>query len=463
MTTRARQIAWLVAVCYFMEMLDGTIVVTAAPRLRAALHVSSSAIGLLMAAYLIVVAVVIPLGGWLVVRLGVRRLFVVSIVVFTLASLACGASQNFAELMVARVVQGVGAACMVPVGRMLVLAKAEKTDLMRLLAYIFWPGLLAPAVAPLLGGLIITYANWHWLFWLNVPIGAVAALLGLVLLDDDAATTRPVPLDWWGMVVTSLGLAALLWAAYQAGETTVPWRTPTVVALVGLAALAEAVRHLTRTAHPYVALSVLSIRSLRDAVLGLSVFVTAISAVPLLLPLLFQDHFHWSPVKSGLVVLGVFVGNIAMKPGTTPVLNRVRHKPVLVASTFLVALSLVAFAFVGASTPLVLVLVAALVSGAARSMGFTTYFTLFYSDVPEARMNAATTVTATVQQLFSGIGLSAAVVLLRVGASVDATPLTSATSFRWAFMFLTGLALLATVAAGRLEADAGRSVRSGSR
>jgi len=458
-TTRGRLVTWLVALCYFIEMMDGTIVVTAAPQLRAALHLTSSTVSLVIAAYVVVMAVAMPLGGWLVARVGPRWLFLSSVALFTVASLAAGASHNLGQLLLARVIQGVGAACMVPIGRMVVLAKAEKTELPRLLASIIWPGLLAPVLAPLIGGLIVTYATWHWLFWCNVPLGIVAVASGWLLLEPTRITRERAPFDWWGMATTSLGLAALLTAASLASQSGGSWAATGAWFVLGALSLALAQRHLRRTPHPYVALSVLQIRSLRSAVEGLSVFVVVCSAVPLLLPLMLQDGDGWSPVKSGVGVLALFAGNIGMKPATSGVLRRWRHRPVLAVSTLTLAASLVALGSLPTSAPLVVVVVVSFVSGAARSMGFTTYFTLFYSDVPEARMNDATTVTATVQQLATGIGVSAAVVLLRVGSWWSGESATSPAAFRGGFLLLATGAFVAAGTSARLDHDAGRAVR----
>lgn len=458
--TTKRRVAWLVAACYFMEMLDGTILVTAAPRLSAALHVTPAAIGLLMASYLIVMSVVIPLGGWLESRIGSRVLFLASIVLFTVASLACGSAQNFWELLVARAVQGVGAALMVPVGRTIVLARAKKSDIMRLLGYVVWPGLLAPVVAPLLGGFIVTYASWRWLFWVNVPLGVVAVAVGVVAVEPTEPRKDRTTFDTWGMLVTTFGLGTLLWAAYVAGQPTGSWFEAGLFALVGVVLLIEAARHLRQTHDPYVELGVLRVRSLRDALGGVAAFVVVVGSLPLLLTLLFQDDFGWSPLKSGLVLAAIFVGNIGMKPATTAILNRFRHKQVLLVSTSVVAATAVLFALLRSSSPVSIFVVLSVVSGAARSMGFSAYFTLFYADVPENLMGAATTVTATVQQLFFGIALSAAVLVLRLGSSLMPQSSGATSGYRVAFLMLAAVGLVATALTMIMEPDAGHSLRA---
>src|ERR1700678_875996 len=176
---RQRNTALLVAGCFFMENLDGTIVTTAAPRIAADLHVPSTAVGLVISAYLITLAILIPLGGWMTGRFGTRRVFLAAIAGFTLASGLCATSVNLYELVGMRVLQGAAGAMMVPVGRLVVLSRVAKSDMLRAIAFIVWPGLTAPVIAPFVGGLIVTHASWRWLFVINLPIGVIAFIVAL--------------------------------------------------------------------------------------------------------------------------------------------------------------------------------------------------------------------------------------------------------------------------------------------
>ena len=213
-TARHRSTALLVSGCYFMEMLDGTIVTTAAPRIGAALHAPATEIGLVVTAYLLTLAVLIPLSGWLTRRLGNRVVFLTAIALFTAASIGCAASGSLGELVAFRVLQGAGGAMMVPVGRMMVLSKADKGDILRLTSYVVWPGLIAPVIAPLAGGLITTYASWHWIFLINAPLGVVAFALAWRLVPGGRDEAVPPPLDWTGMLLTGVGLGGLTYAAH---------------------------------------------------------------------------------------------------------------------------------------------------------------------------------------------------------------------------------------------------------
>ena len=191
-TARHRNIALLVAGCYFMEMLDGTIVTTASPQIGRSLRAPATEVGLVVTAYLLTLAVLIPLSGWLTRRYGNRVVFLTAIALFTLASVGCAASVNLGMLVAMRVLQGAGGAMMVPVGRTMVLSPAAKEDILRLTSYVVWPGLLAPVIAPLAGGLITTYASWHWMFLINVPLGVVAfAVAWRLVTAGPAAAARP--------------------------------------------------------------------------------------------------------------------------------------------------------------------------------------------------------------------------------------------------------------------------------
>jgi MFS family permease len=325
-----------------MENLDGTIVTTAAPKLRAALGVSSTAIGLLIAAYLITFAVVIPVGNWLMSRLGERRIFLSAIAVFTVASLLCAMSSNITELVIARSLQGVGAALMVPVGRIVVLANSNKTDIMRLVAYIVWPALLAPAIAPLVGGVIVTFGSWRWLFLPNVPLGLAAFLVGTVLMRPSTRRTSNVsPLDWRGLTLTGTALGGLVYSAFVAGELTSSWSRVALYLVASLIVMALAVTYLRRRREPFLDLSVLRVTTFRQSLRGIVPYTVVLGSVPLLLPLMFQDRFGWSPIKSGTVVLFVFIGNVVAKPVTSPLLNRLGYRRVLLAATSAVTLTMV--------------------------------------------------------------------------------------------------------------------------
>jgi MFS family permease len=269
--SRQRAVALLVAGCFFMENLDGTIVSTAAPQIAASLRVQPTAVGLVITAYLLTLAVLIPLSGWLTARLGARRVFLSAIVIFTAASLACALSTDLTMLVAMRVLQGAGGAMMVPVGRLVVLARTEKPDIPRVMSYIVWPGLIAPVIAPLLGGIITTYADWRWMFLLNIPLGFVAFFVAWRLIVTAPVTTPP-RLDWVGVALVGVALGGLTYASHLLSEPDTS--APIAVATLAVSLLAGGIAgwHLLRVGAPLISLRTLRVQTFRASVIGGSLF-----------------------------------------------------------------------------------------------------------------------------------------------------------------------------------------------
>jgi EmrB/QacA subfamily drug resistance transporter len=459
---RRRHIALLVAGCFFMEILDGTIVTTAAPPMAESLDVPVTSIGLIITAYLVTLAVLIPVSGWLASRYGARRVFLSAIAIFTVASLGCAVSTSLGELVVLRVLQGVGGAMMVPVGRLVVLAETPKSDLLRTMAFIVWPALLAPVVAPLAGGLLTEYASWRWIFLINIPLGLIAFAAAWRLIEGRAEREVPA-LDRVGVALTGTGLATLTYGAHVLSEDRPSWTLAIVMGAASAVLLVAAARHLLRVQAPLVNLRVLQIPTLGKAIGGNVLFWIVVGAIPFLLVLLFQDAFGWSPVKAGAVVIGVFVGNIAIKPATTPMLNRFGFRTVLIAATVVLAATAVLSGLITADTPIAVIAALCVVSGAARSTGLTAYSTMAFSDVPPEQMRDANTLAATVQMLGTGLGIAAAAVALRAGVPIaDWLPGTPGrqTAYTVAFVVLGVVALGATAWAVALDRTAGDALRA---
>jgi len=463
---RQRRVALLVAGCFFMEFLDGTIVVTSAPQIGSDLGVSSSSVSLVITAYLVTVAALIPQSGWMASRFGSRRVFLSAIALFTLASLGCALSTSLPMLVAMRVLQGVGAAMMVPVGRLEVLADVPKSELMRVISFLVWPALLAPVIAPLAGGLITTYASWHWIFLINLPLGAFAFAVAWRLIEPRPAS-EPPPLDRVGLLLTFAGLAALTYTAQiLADPAQSSWLLVGAIGAAALVLLVAAIRHLLRTRLPLVNLRTLRIATFGASIGGLSVFWLAAGAMPFLLPLMFEDVFGWSPVKAGAVVLVLFLGNIGIKPATTFLYSRFGFRGMLVTTTAGLAVTIAACALLTADTPLVLTCLVVGLSGVFRSIGLTGYNTMAFTDVPEEQMRDANTLAVTTQQLSMGLGVAFAAVALRAGEPLgELLPGREepAAAYSAAFLIVAVAALIACAGALRLHRSAGEVLRVGRR
>ncbi|MCX7521463.1 MFS transporter [Microbacterium sp. STN6] len=452
-----RAITLLVAGTFFMENLDGTILTTAAPPIANAFGVSSAEVGVAITAYLLTLAVLIPLSGWLTQRLGARLVFTSAIVVFTLASVLCAASASLPMLVAARVLQGIGGAMMVPVGRLTVLRVTEKKDLIHAIAWLTWPALAAPVVAPLVGGILVTSLSWHWIFLINVPLGVVALVAALRLVPA-GSREHPARLDWPGLILTCGGLGALVWLGSLLSSAVQSWAWVALFAALGVCLSAAAILHLGRAAHPLLDLRSLRIATFRLTHAGGSLFRLAVNAVPFLVPLLLQDGFGWSPVVSGALVLFIFVGNLAIKPATTPLLVLFGFRTVIAGSTLGVALSMAAVALITPATPVALIAALLVFGGAMRSIGFTAYNTIAFADVPHERMTEANTLSSTVQQLAAGFGVTVGALALRAGQLTDAGAGTLA-PYRVAFVAIAVITLAATLEALLVDRGAGENIR----
>jgi EmrB/QacA subfamily drug resistance transporter len=452
-------VALVVAAAFFIENLDGTVITTAMPTMAVSFGVDALDLNIGVSAYLLTLGVLIPASGWLADRLGTRTTFSIAVAIFTLASLACGFAGSLAAFTALRVLQGVGGAMMVPVGRLAVLRTTPKARLVAAIATLTWPGLVAPILGPPVGGFITAYADWRWIFFLNVPLGLAILVAALALFPSAGERSRD-PFDWVGFATLGIGLFALTYAADAIGRDPASWGTG-LVALAGLLVLALGIRHLRRARHPMIDLGATRIPTFAVSIYGGSLFRMAIGAIPYLLPLLFQIGFGLDAFRSGLLVIAVFAGNLAMKPFTTAILRRVRFRPLLVATGLVNAAAIAACALLTPTTPLPVLLAVLFVGGLSRSMQFTAFNTIAFADVPAAAMRAANTLFSTAFQLAMGLGIALGAIALRagsalVGADASAPPLLA---FRIAFLAVAAVALLGLVDSLRLDPSAGDAVR----
>ncbi|MHC6595064.1 MFS transporter [Arthrobacter sp. C152] len=460
------RLALLVAATFFMEFLDGTVLTTAIPSIASDFAIPAADVNVTMTAYLLTVAVGIPISGWLAERFGARRVFCLAIAVFTLASLGCAASQDLATLTLSRIAQGAGGAMMVPVGTLVVLRGTPKSDLLRATAFLVWPGLLAPVLAPLVGGALTTYLSWHWIFLINLPLGAAAFIAALRLVPV-APGDPGRRLDWPGMVLTTLGVGALVVGLELASShPDGPWAG--ISAVAGLAALTGAVLWMRRTPNPLFNLDVFRTRTFRAMATGGFIYRVTISSVPFLLPLMLQAGFGWSPLHAGILVAAVFIGNIGIKPATTPLIRRFGFKAVLVFASLASAATFALCALLTPETPEALMFVLLVCSGAFRSIGFSAYASVQYADIPPRQLTSANTVSATLVQLGTGSGIALAALLIRTfdAGTFDAVgPLTgdAAGPFRGAFLAMAVLMLASTADSILLPRHAGAAVSQGKR
>ena len=458
--SRGSAVALLVAGAFFMENLDGTVILTALPQMAQSFHVAALDLNIGVSAYLLTLAALIPASGWVADRLGLRAVFAGAIVVFTAASVLCGLSRTLTAFTLARILQGAGGAMMVPVGRLAVLRTTEKHDLINAIATITWPGLAAPLLGPPLGGFLATYASWHWIFYLNVPLGLTALVAALRLLPRGREPVRPF--DGAGFALTGSACFALVYGLELVSRDQASRATVAAVLLGTVLLWGAAWRHARRKAHPLMDLRATAIRSYALTVRGGAVCRMAIAAMPFLLPLLFQVGFGLNGFQAGTLVLAVFAGNLIMKPLTTPILRRCSFRATLLVNGALNAATIFACALLTPATPVPVIVALLFTNGLTRSMQFTAINTLAFAEVPEAWMSGANTVFNMVQQLFMAMGIALGAVALRIGALLApgrAPGLMPLAHFRTAFVIIGALALLGSLDVLGLDAAAGDRVR----
>ncbi len=455
------RLALLVAATFFMEFLDGTILTTAIPSIASDFRVAPADINITMTAYLVTVAMGIPLSSWLAERFGARRIFCLAISVFTIASLLCAISTDLTMLTLSRVAQGMGGAMMVPVGTLVVLRGTPKSELLRATAYLVWPGLLAPVLAPMVGGALTTFLSWHWIFIINVPLGLAAFIAALRLVPRTQFDGKR-RLDWFGLLLTTLGVGALV-----VGLETLGGHASNVLAAgvvsAGVLSLAGAVWWMRKAKVPLFNLSVFGTRTFRATSTGGFIYRLTISSVPFLLPLMFQDGFGWDPLKAGVMVAAVFVGNIGIKPATTPLIRRFGFKPVLVFASFASAVTFGLCAFLDAQTPEPLIFALLLFSGAFRSIGFSAYASVQYADIIPGQLPSANAISATLVQLAAAAGIAVGALFLRLFEATDVFGPDQVSAYKGAFVAMAVLMLVSTVDSLALHRHAGAEVSGGAK
>lgn len=452
-----RPLALLVAGTFFMENLDGTIIATAAPAIGRDLHVASVDVNVALTAYLITIAIGIPVSGWMTDRFGGRRILMLAIAIFTLASAVCAVSVSLEMLVAARVGQGIGGALMVPVGRLVVLRATSRADLLDAIAYLTWPALLAPVLAPAIGGWIVETAGWPWIFAINLPLGLVAFVVAARIVPTERSASLG-PLDWIGFLLVAGFLSSTLIGVELLGGTSRSgWAGVALAFFAAVLLGVGAVRWLRRVRHPLVRFAALRVASFRTGNGGGLVYRMVINAVPFLLPLLFQIGFGLSPLRAGLMVLLLFVGNLAIKPATSPLIRRFGFRRVLIVSVAAGAVVFVGLAGLGPTTPLPIVVVVLVLSGALRSIGFSAYNSLQFADIEPDQMAEANTLSSTLQQIAVGLGVAMGALVLRLGGSITGQP-TGIGSYRIAFGLLAVLMVLPLIEAIVLPASAGDEV-----
>jgi EmrB/QacA subfamily drug resistance transporter len=402
---KQRVIPLIVATALFMENMDSTVIATSLPAIAADIGTSPLTLKLAITSYLLSLAVFIPASGWTADRFGARMVFAIAVGVFMIGSIGCALSGSVTDFVFARILQGMGGAMMTPVGRLVLLRSIDKSALVNAMAWVTIPALIGPVVGPPLGGFITTYASWHWIFLINIPIGLLGIFMALRFIDPIKSESQE-PFDLYGMVLAGLGLAGIAFGLSVAGLNLLPWTTVFALIVGGSISMTLYIIHARRTGSPVLDFSLLNLATLRAAIIGGFMFRLGIGALPFLLPLLMQIGFGLSPFRSGLVTFASSLGAMGMKTLAARIIRAFGFRYLMTANAVISAVFLAACALFTVTTPLLLIMIILVVGGFFRSLEFTAINTVAYAEVEAAQMSRATTLVSVNQQLAVSAGVA---------------------------------------------------------
>jgi EmrB/QacA subfamily drug resistance transporter len=451
-------VSLIVAIAFFMETLDATIIVTALPQMASEFGVDAARMSLGITAYLMAAAACVTASGWLADRIGTRTLFCGAIGLFTLSSLICGLAPDFTIFIIGRVLQGAAAAMMSPVGRLVVLRTSEKKDLMKALSALIWPGLVAPVLGPPLGGWITDAASWHWIFYVNIPVGLIGMVLVWIYVPNERK--EPTRFDARGFLLTAVALLCLTYGfdllALRDGVAVL---TGVGLMLISLLIGWAALRHMRRASAPLVRLDALKVRSFFvSSVTGGVLSRATISATPFLLPLMFQLAFGLSPLQAGGMLMIYMLANLAMKSFTNPVITRFGIRATLIWSSLAAGVTIALCAFIVPGNHLLLNGVILALAGAGRSLQLTAITMVNFADIAPQQRQPASVLSSLTQQIGMGAGVAVGALLLTLSQMLRGAPAIGLVDFRVALVAAGVMSAIAALSYRTLAGDVGDEI-----
>ena len=460
--TVKRYLPWVVASALFMEQLDSTIVNTAVPSMAASLQVTPLSLKAVVTSYILSLAVCIPISGWMADRFGTRRVFSTAVMVFTIASVLCGLSLNAPMLVAARILQGIGAAMMMPVGRLAIVRSFPKSELLAAMNFVIIPALIGPLLGPTVGGVIVHWLSWREIFFINVPVGMVALFLIRRHMPDyrDGA---PRPLDVTGFILFGSGAALLSWLLEIFGEHHLDVTSGTVLFLLSLALLGGYYAHARQASFPLLRLSLFGIRTFRVSVIGGFVTRLGIGGLPFLLPLLYQLGLGMPAWQSGLMMMPSAAASMGMKFLSMRLLARFGYRRILVVNTLMIGVTISMFALVEPTTPILLIILLSFCMGFFNSLQFSSMNSMAYADVEQPDSSMASTIASSLQQMSMSFGLACGTLVAGwyLGALPQTDHVAVAGALHHAFVTMGVLTAVSSLSFWTLRATDGESVSRG--
>lgn len=415
MKNNEKLIALLMGLSLFMEMLDSTIVTTALPQIKDSLHINSANGSLIISIYMMAMAVFIPLSGWLAKRYGNKTIWLLAIIMFIVSSVGSGSASSLTFMLIFRLLQGFSGALLVPISRLIVLESTPPQNLLKMISYVIWPALIAPAIAPFIGGVISTYWSWRLIFILNIPIGIFLFIIGSKIIKHDGAyTDKTISFDWIGFTLISLACTSLLISLDIISSKKVFDTLAIFLLIIFIFSTFATVKHLIKTTSPLFSVRAFQFNSYKVSQFGGNIMWLTVGAIPYLSTIFFQNALHWSAIKAGSVVLFIFVGNIAIKPFANQIIQRIGFKKPILISLFLIFITTLLIGTVTNQTTEFYSIIILTLSGIGRSLALTAYNGMNLVDIPYNERNSANTLATMNQNLSQGIGIALVTISISV-------------------------------------------------
>lgn len=452
-------IPFIVGCALFMQMLDSTVVATALPTMALDFGTTVVRMNVTITSYLLATAVFVPISGWAADRFGARAVFLTAIALFTLSSVACAVSSTLSQLVAARVAQGAAGAMMVPVGRIILLRRIPKTELLKAMAFLTIPALLGPVIGPPVGGFLVTYASWHWIFLINIPVGALGIYMVRRWIARDVPDGKP-RLDTMGFLLSGGAMAALMTGLEAAGHGDQGIGPTLGLLALGLGCGVLYIRHARHATYPIIDLSLLRTQTFAVSVLGGNLCRFSIGASPFLLAILLQVGFGLSAFSAGMITFTSAAGAMLMKLVATPIVRRFGFRRVLIANALIAAAFIAACALFQADTPVWAMIAVLLTGGFFRSLQFTAVNALTYADLDSAQMSRASSFAATAQQLGISLGVACAAMTLNLSMTLRGGVEADRIDVMWGFAVIALIVAASALSFRRLPARAGSQLRA---
>lgn len=408
---------WIAAMAFFMQSLDATILNTALPAIAHSMDRPPLAMQSAVISYTLTVAMLIPVSGWLADRFGTRRIFILAVSLFALGSLTCALSGTLPMLVVSRVIQGIGGAMMMPVARLALLRAYPRSELLPILNFVTMPGLIGPVLGPVLGGILVTYATWHWIFLINIPIALAGVFFARKYMPD--FTTPKRRFDAPGFLLFGLGLVLISVGIELFGEQLVRSSLAAAILISGVILLLLYIRHARNHPAPLIGLPMFKTRTFSIGIIGNIASRLGTGSVPFLMPLMLQVGFGYSALLAGCIMVPTALGSILAKSLVTRVLRSLGYRRTLVIVTGVIGLFVASFSLQSPGLPFWILLVPLFVMGMFMSMQFTSMNTITLADLTDDNASSGNSVLAVTQQLAISFGVAVSAAVLRFWQNIS--------------------------------------------